>query len=332
MDILSVRLALAILVLLAISLLLQRWVIGASRQRLHAVQFASLATLVILALSALIPRGLILAYSFRPHPASAHEIWFQGVEYFRETRTAPRPAVIHVVKINLDAPGIGSLVTPPDPLEGRQLRGETTSQFLARYKLQIAINGDFFEPWSDNTPLEFYPHLGDPVDVLGFAASRGRVYSQGQVNHPTLYLSQDNQASFDQPIGPIWNAISGNLIFVKTGIPDQIELSDSYHQMPHPRTAVALDSTGRTLILILVDGRQSSYSEGATMRELAEIAIHYGAFEALNLDGGGSTALVIAGPDGQPILINSPIHTHMPTAERPIANHLGIYAQPVLRP
>ena len=79
--------------------------------------------------------------------------------------------------------------------------------------------------------------------------------------------------------------------------------------------------------LIVVDGRQPGYSEGVTMSELADVAIGLGAEAALNLDGGGSTALV-AVENGRVHVLNSPIHKRTPGRERPVANPLGVYAPP----
>lgn len=62
--------------------------------------------------------------------------------------------------------------------------------------------------------------------------------------------------------------------------------------------------------------------------ELAGTLVQYGAWTALNLDGGGSTDLVVAGPGG-PQVLSSPIHNHIPGRERPVANHLAIYALPL---
>jgi exopolysaccharide biosynthesis protein len=90
---------------------------------------------------------------------------------------------------------------------------------------------------------------------------------------------------------------------------------------------VALDERERTMLLMVVDGRQPNYSEGVTIAELADIMIEYGGYTALNMDGGGSTTLVIEGEDGEPLILNSPIHHHIPGQERPVGNHLGIYAQ-----
>src|SRR6185503_1392648 len=61
----------------------------------------------------------------------------------------------------------------------------------------------------------------------------------------------------------------------------------------HPRTIVGVGAGGRRLLLITVDGRQPGYSMGMTLREAAQLARDLGATQAINLDGGGSTTLVI---------------------------------------
>ncbi|HUR48401.1 MAG TPA: phosphodiester glycosidase family protein [Acidimicrobiales bacterium] len=62
----------------------------------------------------------------------------------------------------------------------------------------------------------------------------------------------------------------------------------------HPRTVAGWDAAGRVL-LVTVDGRQPGHSIGMTLPELGEFLVGLGAVEALNLDGGGSTTMVIAG-------------------------------------
>lgn len=254
---------------------------------------------------------------------------FMGVEYIRDVRRKPRPVIIHVVKVTLDVPGIGFLVTPGDPRKLRPLQARTTSQFLREFGLQVAINGDFFFPWHSNAPWDYYPHVGDPVELEGFAASRGTVYSDHPVKNafPTLYLSRDNRASFEKPEGPVYNAISGLLMLLRNGKP--VPLPANIDDVPEPRTAVGVDKERKHLILIIVDGRQPNYSEGVSMKELAEIFRTYGASDVLNLDGGGSSTLVIEGPDRKPEVLNCPIDNHIPGRERPVANHLGVFALPL---
>jgi hypothetical protein len=62
----------------------------------------------------------------------------------------------------------------------------------------------------------------------------------------------------------------------------------------HSRTAVGVTGDGR-LLLVVVDGRQPGYSRGMTLRELAELLRRLGAVQAMNLDGGGSSEMVVNG-------------------------------------
>jgi exopolysaccharide biosynthesis protein len=68
----------------------------------------------------------------------------------------------------------------------------------------------------------------------------------------------------------------------------------------HPRTAVGVRGDGR-LMFVVVDGRQPGRSVGMTLPELAELLRERGARDAYNLDGGGSSTMVV---DGE--IVNSP--------------------------
>ena len=125
----------------------------------------------------------------------------------------------------------------------------------------------------------------------------------------------------------MYNAISGLPLIVEDGrISAQIK-PDEYYAGVNPRSAVGLDLQKRALLLFVVDGRQPSYSEGVTLPELAQIAIEYGVDEAFNLDGGGSSTLVMEDPQGHPQVLNSPIHASIPGMERPVGNHLGVWVK-----
>ena len=264
----------------------------------------------------------------RQPPAVANQTLFPGVVYTREVRSSPRPLVVHVVTVDLRQPGVSLLVTPGNPDGERSLRAQTTSAFLERHGLQLAVNGDGFTPWYSASLLRYYPHAGDPVDPLGFAASQGKIYAQGNGVAPTLYISRNNRARFNLPIGAVYNAISGNLMLVAAGKPLPEALLAEAAGVLQPRTALALDKSGRKLIIVVVDGRQPGYSEGATLPELAEIIIAHGGFYAMNMDGGGSSTLVMADKNGKARLLNSPIDQNIPGRERVVGNHLGVYAAP----
>lgn len=267
--------------------------------------------------------GALIAWQFvRPQPAPKTETWFEGVEYTRDIRSSPRDLVIHVVRVNLQADGIRLLVTPGEPKEDLPIAAQSTSDFLRNFDAQVAINGSPFEPWSSLSTLRYYPHKGDRVSPIGLAASEGEVYSEAHPDAPTLYLAINNKARFNRPFQNIYNAISGTEMLIRNG--KNVAQDDG---APQPRTAVGLNRAGNELILIVVDGRQPGYSEGATLTELAEIMAFYEVYNGMNLDGGGSSTLVRQGAFGSADVVNNPIDRSIPGWERVVGNHLGIFAK-----
>ena len=88
----------------------------------------------------------------------------------------------------------------------------------------------------------------------------------------------------------------------------------------HPRTAVGTSKDGRHLVIVTVDGRQA-ISKGVTLADLTIILKRYGAWDAINLDGGGSTAMSVAG-----MVVNSPSGAG---TERRVAETLLVYSDRV---
>lgn len=254
-------------------------------------------------------------------PAETQETLFLGISYEREVRQDPRDMVIHIVTVDLKANGIKVLVTPGEEGAEMPLTARTTSEFLEAFELQLAINGDAFYPWSVTGPF-YTPHSGETVNVYGFAASKGSVYSENSDSFPTLYINQNNKASINSAVGRKYNAISGTKMLVQRGT-----MLEDLGDRVQPRTALGLDQAGRRLIIVVVDGRQPGYSDGATLTEVAQILVEHGAYSGFNMDGGGSATLVMKGSDGEAVLLNSPIHIRMAGNERPVGNHLGIYAR-----
>lgn len=259
----------------------------------------------------------------RPLPVPVTEKLFPGITYSRKVRWIPRPIIIHVITIDMRTGGLRFLVTPADERgSDTPLRARTTSQFLKEFGLQIAINGDGFSPWWSHSVADYYPHAGDLVRPRGDTSSLGKVYWSTSANLPTLYISSRNTLSFDAPAKP-YNAISGEFMLVSGGAP----IPDLDDAALHPRTAIGYSKNGRYLYLVVVDGRQPFYSAGITLRELAGLMVSLGAQYAMNLDGGGSSTMVVEGHDGKPRILNSPIDNYIPGRERPVANHLGVHVR-----
>jgi hypothetical protein len=77
-------------------------------------------------------------------------------------------------------------------------------------------------------------------------------------------------------------------------VPAGPSAGSAWSNEPQPRTAAGIDSCGR-LLLVTIDGRQAGYSDGVTLAQEASLMASLGAVSAMNLDGGGSTAMAVSG-------------------------------------
>ncbi len=273
---------------------------------------------------ALLAGGYSIFSNGRSAPVPVKEKIIDGVTYMRVVKYLPHSMVAHVLVIDKKVGEFQFVVTPPDEVDGGALKARTTSQFLEEFDVQVAINGDGFSPWWSRSPADYYPHVGDPVTPNGFSASFGEKYADGLQDvrpEPTLYISRRGELTFNKPPNKIYHALSGDRMLIQGGeiIPG---LDDAQID---PRTAIGINRNGRFTYLVVVDGRQPFYSEGATFAELADLLKELGAFYAMSLDGGGSSTMVIEGGDGEPVTLNSPIDNYIPLRERAVANHLGVY-------
>ena len=100
----------------------------------------------------------------------------------------------------------------------------------------------------------------------------------------------------------------------------EVSARPSFAGARHPRTAIGYASATGRVWLVVVDGRQPPHSVGMTLPELAELFEALGADEALNLDGGGSSALVLGEH-----AVNRPSDA---TGERPVVNALALVRDP----
>ncbi len=90
--------------------------------------------------------------------------------------------------------------------------------------------------------------------------------------------------------------------------------SASFTNNRHPRSAIGFNADTSRFFFVTVDGRQPGYSDGMTLPELAAFMRELGCEQALNLDGGGSTTMVVRGK-----VANRPSDA---TGERAVANAL----------
>jgi hypothetical protein len=90
----------------------------------------------------------------------------------------------------------------------------------------------------------------------------------------------------------------------------------SFAASRHPRTAVGFDPTTSRMWMVVVDGRQAPRSVGMTLPEVTALLEALGATEAINLDGGGSSVLVVGSTARN--------HPSDESGERPVVNALSL--------
>ncbi|MCC6682428.1 MAG: phosphodiester glycosidase family protein [Phycisphaeraceae bacterium] len=243
--------------------------------------------------------------------------------------TAPRLVDIHIVEIDPTAAGIDFFVSPSNGSSPGETNHQTTSGFVTQHNLQIGLNANF-TAYAPSAPY---------MDVLGIAASNGDVYSPFYAGWPGINITQNNQVNMVQAVAgnishdppdyysgyapnpnvPLYNAVGGNEHIVHNG-----QNIATWADGLHPRSAMGVTAAGH-LLLFAVDGRNTGHSLGMSTSEVADVLIGYGAVEAMNLDGGGSTTLVFSDP--APRLVNVPVGvSNVPGTERNVGCNFGVYA------
>ena len=126
-----------------------------------------------------------------------------------------------------------------------------------------------------------------------------------------------------QQLVGITDAVGGRPIVLADSVitPDvDAEGNEGFRNL-NPRSAIGFDRAGTRAWLAVIDGRQPGVSMGMTLRQVGALMQALGATRALNLDGGGSSALALRDPQsGAVSVVNSPSDK----TERPVGNALGV--------
>lgn len=260
---------------------------------------------------------------------------FQGVDYMTgyETglhyagETGVRRLEVNAMRIDLRDSGINFMSTPSNGVTAGDTNSQTTGSFLEQNHLQVAVNANFFSPCCSAT--------SQPKDLLGLAISQGQVVSGADFNSippggtaDSLVITSDNHAAIthvtpSSDISSFYTAVSAGPVLVNSGQIAVNQVPADSFAAANPRTAVGLSADGSFMYLLTLDGRRPGISDGATLYESAGWLLTLGAFQALNLDGGGSTNLVMADANGAATYLNIPSGGD----PRLDGNSLGLYAQ-----
>ena len=238
------------------------------------------------------------------------------------------PMRLYFARVALDTPGLRVITTPPNGEAPLDTFGMRTTTFARRSGAVLAINASQFRP------VEQEPFA--PKDVIGLAVSAGERYSPDEGSQAFVGFRPDGTGMIardgDEAAGlparreeaveaavPLQTAVAGRPVVLEAGRPRE------FGPARHPRTGVGLSRDGRTLYILVAEGRMSSRSIGLTLFEVGAWLRHLGAWSGLNLDGGGSTTLVVrdAQGRGEPRRVNRSVHNPIWGSERVVANHLG---------
>lgn len=239
-----------------------------------------------------------------------------------------------------------------------ETRCQNTLEFAQQYGVQLAINTAAFGPfrgWAGQ-PMnvhglaltrgqrvsEYEPSYGglfigrDNRVSLKMSAPRTDGRAQREASSPSV-SSRPSEQTFDDDAlsgvsgstsaeAPPWIVAPGFRMLLDEG---QIVIAPHEARSGfgglNPRTAVGTDAAGETLWIVVADGRQPDYSMGLTLVELACLFQSLGCHDALNLDGGGSSTLVVQSAHGAHAVLNTPLNNKTRGVLRQVAHNLGIY-------
>ncbi len=242
-----------------------------------------------------------------------------GVEILH--RTTPEPQDLWAARVDLSSP---NLALHSSSGELNVERHVTTPTFAKNAGAFVAINGD----WSDaTTPVGlaisegamWHSHLTDPAlasqwGFIGCTIGKKCTLGIEQILSTAWWFADPTRRPYR-----FFQAIGANGVPLVQG---GVATGGCYDAKRNPRSAACLEPDGVHLRLVVVDGR-TDVALGMTCDETRALLVGFGCQDAVMLDGGGSSTLVVDGKvknnpsDGTP---------------RVVANHLGVIYNPDLDP
>lgn len=181
-----------------------------------------------------------------------------------------------------------------------------------------------------------YEKPGLPIPEKGYVITARGAATNALLAHAKI----NSHVHIDQKTKPDWRnlhcAISAGPRIITNGVFYQDTLAPfpkgedfsarwktNHYLHRHPRTATAVSHDGTYMLLAVADGRQKDFSIGITQKEMADLLLRYGGYNAMDFDSGGSSTMVINGN-----VVNHPSDEASDDGaggvERPVANALVI--------
>lgn len=238
---------------------------------------------------------------------------YQGVEY---TTGSSGGITVYAVKVDLRNPYVQLYASHGNGAAAKEVTTETGEVFNSEHGCQVSVNASYCDPSkTGQAPTD--------VDVWGLAISDGVVVSPGDTPYGPQYNCQmlftiDKVASIVESQGTpygYYTAVTGNAYHLVNGHPLGA-IADR-----HKRTSFGLSQDCRYLYMACVTS--------ATIYELSKWMLDLGAWNAINMDGGGSTCMTRADigrvyPRGTERRVGIHLGIRAPSLGWPEAIHFGL--------
>jgi hypothetical protein len=264
-----------------------------------------------------------------PRQATEPRLEDYGIAYSLIARGSPRPLRVHLVvadlktsRLRLSAP-----VPRPAPRPGTwEARLDEPMREARSLGSLVLVNASAFSILGcpqDRSPLAYLP--GQRADIAGLAIHEGRVLSPPRSGFAALFVDGEGTiaAGYGPPSPDCVEAAAGFALLVDGGA----SLAGSGGSLA-ARTAIGADARGRLLIAVVEGGRRGR-SEGLSLAELADLMIEEGAVWAINMDGGGSSFMVLRRGGREFLVSEGEEHIlGIPLPERPLPNFIALLPGP----
>ncbi len=223
-----------------------------------------------------------------------------SVQYVLYKNTIPNEQLVyHLLTIQLDDPSLEIIASVPSSEE--IFIGETTLEFAQTNNVDVAITATPFS--YPNSPFFSQRKLE------GIYIYQGKMYSKPIKEKAALCFTKDKKAYIvdSQCDSEVWDAYYAFGGFWTTFEDD---IMFQFRDKTDARTAVGVSKNGKTVYLLIVE--KNNHSVGCNYMDCSKLLKDAGAFKALQLDGGGSTSLILNG-----------CKEHSVVSKRTVANNFG---------
>jgi len=254
---------------------------------------------------------------------------FPGIQHAFLNTDQPRPLKINVLRIDLTRKDLGFMTAKRDPDWGKPMPDyptesirvlrETSREFLLNARkngidMLAAVNATPWTPWRS-------PWTHRYAAKLGLVISDGIMVDEIRPKRPSFIVTKKGEYQIrvvnkEENLSDIQLAVTGFGMILENG---KVLGVPGKKPKLAPRTGYGLSKGNHYLIVMTIDGRMNGISEGVSTYELGGWMQRYGAETALNMDGGGSTTLVVF--DGK----NDVRKLNCNPFYRKVAASLGIY-------